>query len=40
LLQDGARRQKIISQLQKIIASLGEPGAPKRAAAAVLSLFA
>jgi lipid-A-disaccharide synthase len=39
LLLDEARRQKIKSQLEKIIASLGEPGAPKRAAAAVLSLF-
>jgi lipid-A-disaccharide synthase len=40
LLEDDDRRQKIKSQLGKIIASLGEPGAPKRAATAVLSLFA
>ena len=39
LLQDEARRAQIKVQLGKIIASLGEPGAPKRAAAAVLSLF-
>jgi lipid-A-disaccharide synthase len=39
LLQDEARRQKIKAQLAKIIASLGEPGAPKRAAAAILSLL-
>lgn len=39
LLQNAARREKIKSQLAKIIASLGEPGAPKRAAAAVMSLF-
>jgi lipid-A-disaccharide synthase len=40
LLQDGARRAKIKSQLAGIIASLGEPGAAGRAAAAVVSLFA
>jgi lipid-A-disaccharide synthase len=39
LLQDETRRQKIKAQLGKIIASLGEPGAAGRAAAAVLSLF-
>jgi len=39
LLQDEARRTKIKSQLAKIIASLGEPGAAGRAAAAILSLF-
>ena len=39
LLQDEARREKIKSQLAKIISSLGEPGAAGRAAAAVLSLF-
>jgi lipid-A-disaccharide synthase len=39
LLQNDARRQKIKAQLEKIIASLGEPGAPQRAAAAVLSLL-
>ncbi len=39
LLRDGARRQQIKAQLAKIIASLGEPGASRRAAAAILSLF-
>jgi lipid-A-disaccharide synthase len=39
LLQDETRRQKIKVQLAKIIASLGEPGAAGRAAAAILSLF-
>ena len=39
LLQDEARRQKIKAQLAEIISSLGEPGAPKRAAAAILSLL-
>ena len=39
LLQDETRRQTIQAQLAKIIASLGGPGAPKRAATAILSLF-
>ena len=39
LLQDESRRMKIKTQLAKIIASLGEPGAAGRAAEAVLSLF-
>jgi lipid-A-disaccharide synthase len=39
LLQDEARRKAIQSQLAKIIASLGGPGAAKRAADAVLNLF-
>ena len=39
LLENESRRQKIKLQLEKIVASLGEPGAPKRAAAAILSLF-
>lgn len=39
LLQDEIRRQKIKVRLAEIIASLGEPGAPRRAAAAVLSLL-
>jgi lipid-A-disaccharide synthase len=39
LLQNEPRRQKIKSQLEKIVASLGEPGAAQRAAAAILSLF-
>lgn len=36
LLQNEARRQKIQSQLLKIISSLGEPGATDRAATAIL----
>ena len=40
LLQDEARRTQIKTQLAKIIASLGKSGAPKRAATAILSLFA
>jgi lipid-A-disaccharide synthase len=39
LLQDGARRQQIKVQLAKIISSLGESGASRRAASAILSLF-
>jgi len=39
LLRDERRRQEIKSQLAKIIASLGEPGASRRAAAAILNLF-
>ncbi|HEY5232669.1 MAG TPA: lipid-A-disaccharide synthase [Verrucomicrobiae bacterium] len=39
LLQDGSRRTKMKSQLVKIVASLGEPGAANRAALAILSLF-
>ena len=39
LLRDETRRQQIQSQLAKIIVSLGEPGASKRAAAAILTLF-
>jgi lipid-A-disaccharide synthase len=38
LLQDEPRRQKIKSQLEKIIYSLGELGAANRAAEAILSL--
>jgi lipid-A-disaccharide synthase len=38
LLQDEPRRHEIKSQLAKIIASLGEPGASKRAATAILTL--
>jgi len=40
LLQNEPRRQKIKSQLAKIIATLGEPGAAKRAAGAIAQLFA
>jgi lipid-A-disaccharide synthase len=39
LLQNEPRRQKIKVQLEKIVLSLGEPGATKRAAAAILNLF-
>jgi len=39
LLRDKSRRETIKAQLAGIIDSLGEPGATKRAAAAVLSLF-
>ena len=39
LLSDESRRQKMKAQLEKIVASLGEPGAANRAAAAILSLF-
>ena len=39
LLQNEPRRQRIQSQLAQIIASLGEPGARRRAAAAIVSLF-
>jgi lipid-A-disaccharide synthase len=38
LLQNESRRQKIKAQLAKIISSLGPPGAPRRAAAAILNL--
>lgn len=39
LLQNEQHRQKIKSQLEKIVSSLGDPGATKRAAAAILNLF-
>ncbi len=39
LLQNEERRKKIKSQLARIIASLGEPGAPQRAADAIISLL-
>ena len=39
LLQNEARRQKIKSQLDRVVASLGGPGAPDRAADAILSLL-
>jgi len=39
LLKDAARRETIKTQLAGVIASLGEPGAARRAASAVLSLF-
>jgi lipid-A-disaccharide synthase len=39
LLQNEPRRREIKSRLAQIVSSLGEPGAPPRAAAAILSLF-
>jgi lipid-A-disaccharide synthase len=39
LLQNEPARSQIKSQLAKIVSSLGEPGASRRAAAAILSLF-
>ena len=39
LLQDESHRAKIKSQLDKIVSSLGEPGAANRAATAILNLF-
>jgi len=39
LLQNDARRQRIKTQLSQVITSLGGPGAPQRAAEAVLSLI-
>ena len=39
LLQNEYRRKKIKAELARIIASLGEPGAGKRAAAAILKLL-
>jgi lipid-A-disaccharide synthase len=39
ILNHEERRQKIKSQLQQVVASLGKPGAPARAADAVLSLL-
>jgi lipid-A-disaccharide synthase len=39
LLQNEPRRQKIKTRLAEVVATLGQPGAPKRAAEAILSLF-
>ena len=39
LLQNETRRRKIKQQLAAVISTLGGPGAPERAAEAVLSLF-
>ena len=39
LLENESRRQEIKSQLEKIVVSLGEPGASRRAATAILGLF-
>ena len=39
LLQDESRRAKIKSQLATIVSSLGEPGAARRAAEAIMGLF-
>jgi lipid-A-disaccharide synthase len=38
LLNNGKRRDVIKAQLNRVIASLGEPGASRRAARAILSL--
>jgi lipid-A-disaccharide synthase len=40
LLQDEAQRQKVKARLAAVISSLGEPGAPRRAARAILRLLA
>jgi lipid-A-disaccharide synthase len=40
LLRDQSRRETIQAQLSGIIASLGQPGATRRAAEAVVGLFA
>ena len=40
LLRDEPRRQHIKSKLASVVESLGEPGASRRAAAAILNLFA
>ena len=37
LLRDAARRAKVKARLAEIIVSLGEPGAPRRAAKAIVS---
>ncbi len=39
VLQDANRREKMKSQLDKVVASLGQPGGAGRAADAILSLF-
>jgi len=39
LLQNESRREKIKAKLAQIVASLGEPGASRRAAEAILNLF-
>jgi lipid A disaccharide synthetase len=39
LLRDEARRRSIKAKLARVIESLGEPGANKRAAAAILALL-
>jgi lipid-A-disaccharide synthase len=39
LLRDEPRREQIKSKLAGVVASLGEPGASRRAASAILSLF-
>ena len=40
LLRDGARRERVRAQLKEIIASLGGPGAPRRAAEAIIKVVA
>jgi lipid A disaccharide synthetase len=39
LLRDEPRREEIRSKLAGVVASLGEPGASRRASLAILSLF-
>jgi len=39
LLQNEPRRAEIKKWLSELVATLGEPGAPKRAAEAILNLF-
>ena len=39
LLQNQSRREKVRAKLAEIIASLGEPGASRRAAEAILALM-
>jgi lipid-A-disaccharide synthase len=40
LLRDEPRREQIKAKLARVVASLGEPGASRRAASAILNLFA
>jgi lipid-A-disaccharide synthase len=40
LLRDEPRREQIKAKLARVVASLGEPGASRRAAVAILNLFA
>lgn len=39
LLRDAEQRRRVTSRLRELVATLGEPGAPDRAARAVLDLF-
>jgi len=40
LLENGPRRAKIKKRLAQIVSTLGKPGATRRAAGAILELFA